>query len=238
MSGAVDAVDMKPATAVGYVRVSTGRQEDSIEAQGDVIQCWCVSEGVELLQTFSETISAGKPLAQRVGVLDAISAVERHKADHLIAVARDRLGRDAIEMAVIERMLVSAGAQLTTTDGASSATGPEGALIRTILDAVAQFERIQISVRTRRVIQHKRERGEKFTGHPPYGKRTEGQRFVYDAGEQKVIALVCLHRHQGKTWAAICAVLTASKFRPRGDRWHSTTVRRIWAAAKIDGEGA
>ncbi len=219
--------------AIGYVRVSTGRQGDSIEAQDGALRAWCSSKGIALVQMFSETISAGKSLGERLGVLDAVCAVGDHKAAYLVAVARDRFARDAVEMAVIERMVMRVGGQLTTTDGASTGTGPEGALIRSILDAVAQFERVQISVRTRRVMQHKRERGEKYTGKPPYGKRLDGNRFINDDYEQRVIARVCLARHAGLTWAAICALLTEDGYKPRGAKWHTNTLRRIWAVANV-----
>ncbi len=218
-------------TAIGYIRVSTGKQGDSIEAQEAAIRVWCTSKELEIIEMFSETISSGKPLAQRLGILDAIDAVDQHKAAHLVAVARDRLGRDAVEMAIIERMVTSGGGKISTTDGASSTSGPEGALIRSILDAVAQFERIQISVRTRRVLQHKRRQGEKYTSQPPYGYRCVGKRFVEDAYEMEIIALVCEWRSKAATWAAICGLLAARKYKPRGTRWHPTTVRRIWDAA-------
>ena len=219
------------ATAIGYIRVSTGKQGDSIEAQDDAIRVWCASKGLEILDMFSETISAGRPLGQRLGVLDAIDAVDEHKAAHLVAVARDRLGRDAVELAIIERMVTRGGGKISTTDGASSTGGPEGVLIRSILDAVAQFERIQISVRTRRVLQYKRRQGEKFTSQPPYGCRCVGNRFVDDPYEGQIIGLVCEWRLKGATWAAICGLLTKRQYKPRGSRWHPTTVRRIWDAA-------
>lgn len=221
-------------TAIGYVRVSTDKQELSPEAQRGTIKQWCAAQGIELLEVFTERISAAKPLTHRIALLDAVSAVSEHKAAHLVSVARDRLGRNTIDMAMIEKMVTEVGAKISTTDGASSADGPEGRMICQILDAVAQYERVQIGTRTRRVMRQKRARGEKFNSQAPFGMKIDGDRLVMNESEQATIARVVQLRKKGTSWRAICKTLTAEGYEPRGKKWHPTTVRRICDALEMN----
>lgn len=44
---------------IGYVRVSTSKQELSPKAQQDQIGQWCARQGYDLVETFEEKVSGG-----------------------------------------------------------------------------------------------------------------------------------------------------------------------------------
>lgn len=125
--------------------------------------------------------------------------------------------------ATIERMATKAGAQVVTADGVSSAATPEGALMRTLIDAFAQYERALIAARTAAALQAKRRKGQRV-GQVPYGfaLADDGVSLVELRAEQRVIARVHALRAKGVTIEGIAARLNAKRVPARGARWHRT----------------
>jgi DNA invertase Pin-like site-specific DNA recombinase len=75
----------------------------------------------------------------------------------LVAAKRDRLARDVVVAATIERLVQDAGARIVTADGVSAEATAEGQLMRTLLDAFAQYERARVPARTSRVMSSRSE---------------------------------------------------------------------------------
>lgn len=150
------------------------------------------------------------------------------KAGRLVAAKRDRLARDVVAAAMIERMVSRSGASVVTADGVSSADTPEGALMRTLIDAFAQYERALIAARTSAALQAKRRKGLRV-GQVPFGFRLghDGASLEADPDEQRVLARVHELRSAGETIDSIAAALNASSVPARGKRWHATTIRRL-----------
>jgi DNA invertase Pin-like site-specific DNA recombinase len=150
-----------PSIAVGYVRASTDRQELGPEAQRDELARWAERERVTLAAVHEDSVSGGAELEDRPGLLAAIDAAKRAGAGLLVVTRRDRLARDVAIAALIEREVARVGARVVTTDGVASGQGAAEIFQRSILDAVAQFERALIRERTRAALRAKRQRGER-----------------------------------------------------------------------------
>jgi DNA invertase Pin-like site-specific DNA recombinase len=93
----------------------------------------------------------------------------------------------------------------------------------------AELERAMIRERTRSAMSVKRSRGERISGHAPFGwDFGRGGRLVRNAREQKVIARVRQLRAQGLSYRGIAKRLDGERIRPkRGRRWVHTTVKSI-----------
>ena len=216
--------------AVGYIRTSTKKQEDSPEAQLAALEEWAGNNEVELRAVYQEQISSGVPLYERAKLLDAIEALK--PGEMLLSVARDRFARDGTKMVLIERLLGFAGAKVATLDGLGG-DGPDSVMLRGMKDVIAAWERTQAALRTRRVMHSKRLRGEKISRIPPYGYKHVGQRVVRHPGEQATIRVVVAWRNAGSSWAEICGRLNEGPGHPpRGTTWHIGSVRRIVKAAE------
>lgn len=62
---------------IGYVRVSTGDQSLSAEAQRHRIHEWCRMQGLELVAIYEDVgVSGGAKLENRPGILDALNALK------------------------------------------------------------------------------------------------------------------------------------------------------------------
>jgi len=142
----------------------------------------------------------------RSGLLKAIEELKAQGAGRLVVANRDRLGRDVVIAALIERLVERSGACVSAADGTSDATGPEGALLRGIVDLFASYERLIISSRTKAALGAKKARGER-TGGIPFGfaLSDDGKTLLPSEQEQAVLTFVRERRARGVTLRAIVA---------------------------------
>ena len=157
--------------AVGYLRVSTDEQAESragLEAQLHAITEHCRRHGMTLVATYTdEGISGAAQLDKRPGLLDAVNAVTR--GAQLLVAKRDRLARDVVACAVVERMVAKRGGRVVSVAGeGTDSDDATSILMRRIVDAFAEHERLVIAARTRAALQAKRRRGER-AGRLPLG---------------------------------------------------------------------
>ena len=108
-----------PAHAIAYIRVSTEQQADSglgLEAQQASIEATASRLGLELSRTFVDAGTSGSlAIEDRPVLLDAVAALRR--GDVLLVAKRDRLGRDVIAVAMIERLIAKRGARVVSAAG-------------------------------------------------------------------------------------------------------------------------
>ena len=214
---------------VGYIRVSTDEQHQGPRAQRDALEAWCTRTGAELVAVFEDRgVSGAAELDKRPGLLAAVDALEEHGAGVLLVAKRDRLARDVMLAAMIERMAERAGAVVSAADGAGEGPGPEALLLRRMVDAFAEYERAVIRARTRAALGAKRTRGERV-GAVPLGSRVaaDGVHLDADPGELEAIRIVRELRAAGLSIRKIADELEARGVPCRGKSWHPTTVARL-----------
>jgi len=228
--GAGPAEEAMKIVVVGYVRVSTDRQENGPDAQRAAIEAWCKAKGAELLAVHEDINSCGaSSLESRPGLSAALAALPRGAA--LLAAKRDRIGRDVVLVALVERLVERRGAQLLTCDGAGEGTSPEAGLMRRIIDSFGEYERLLIGSRTTAALALKRSRGER-TGTVAYGMRlcADGVHVEADQAEQSVLVRIRELRADGLSLRRAAQTLNDEGLRLRsGGRWSHHDVRRVLA---------
>lgn len=200
-----------PRTAVAYLRVSTDEQHLGPDAQRAAITAWATREGVSVVAWCCDAgVSGAAAIADRPELLAALAALREHGAGVLAVAKRDRLARDVMAAAMIDRMVVDAGARVVSAAGeGTDSDDPSAVLMRRMVDAFAEYERALIAARTRAALAVKRSRGE-ATSHAPFGFRAVDGVLVADEAEQAVIAQVRAARARGMTVRAICDELRAA----------------------------
>jgi DNA invertase Pin-like site-specific DNA recombinase len=224
-----------PKVAVAYVRVSTDDQALGPEAQREALSRWAAAQGVRIAATFDDLgVSGGAELHKRPGLVAALEALPEHNAGLLVVAKRDRLARDVVLAAMVERLAERAGARIVAADGTGNAEGPEGMLLRGLVDLFAQYERALIRSRTAAALAVKRARGERV-GEVPIGFAAplEGTKLAEHVAEQTAIGRIRELRASGASIRAIAATLNAEGVRARGARWHPTTVARVLDRAVV-----
>lgn len=216
-----------PKLVVGYVRASKEEQQLTRGAQRTELKRWCKDNDAELLEVVEDLgVSGAAPLDKRPGLLEALGMLRDEKAGVLLVARRDRLARDAFTAAMVDRLAQRNGARVVAVDLPNLA-GPEAALVATMMDAVAQYERALIAQRTCAALAEKRARGGKSNSTPPFGYRYRGAKVVRHPAEQRALEAIRRWHRQGKGPAKILELLERRKHRARGGRWHYTTVYRI-----------
>src|SRR2546426_77525 len=97
----------RASVALGYVRCSTDKQAESglgLEAQRTSITAVAARLKLPLGQVFEDAGKSGSlAIEDRPVLLEAVSALRR--GDVLLVAKRDRIGRDVIAVAMIERLI-------------------------------------------------------------------------------------------------------------------------------------
>ena len=196
-------------TAVAYLRVSTDRQELGPEAQRAAIEAWAAREGVTVAAWHVDAgVSGAAAIADRPELVAALASLTVHRAGVLVVAKRDRLARDVMAAAMLERMALDAGARIVSAAGeGTDSNDPSAVLMRTLVDAFAQYERAMIAARTKAALGAKRARGER-AGTVPYGFTSDAAgRLSPCPAERAIIAQVHALRAAGVTLRGIVAEL-------------------------------
>jgi len=202
-------------TAVAYLRVSTDDQKLGLDAQRALVTAWVGREGVTVAAWFTDELSGGLDLADRPALLAALAALRAERAGVLVVAKRDRLARDVVSAALVERAAAAAGARVQSASGEGNGDSPADAFLRTVVDGAAQYERALIRGRTKAALAALRARGQR-AGAVPYGFAADAAgKLSPDAGEGAVIAAVRDLRAAGTSLRGVVAELAS---RGRGGR--------------------
>lgn len=215
--------------AVAYIRASTEEQALSPEAQRAAIEQWARARGFTLASVHvDQGVRGATPLEACPGLVAAIEAVRATRAAVLVVAKRDRMARDVMKACMVEALLRREGARAVSAAGEGDGEGPADQLMRTIVDAFAQYERALIAARTKAGLAVKRGRGEFCGGDAPYGYVREGAQVVDGAlvggtlvavpVEQSVIARARELAAEGASLRSVAAQLAAEGHVSRSGR--------------------
>lgn len=165
-----------PQAAAIYRRVSTGKQDDSLELQERRTLDYAAFQRdrmtVDDSAVFSDPDTSGSiPLRERPGGKLLLAQLKKGDIKHLIIAKLDRLGRDTRDGIDTLEFLSRQGIILHIVDlGGETITtqGHMGRLMLSIMFAISEWERAEIRDRTQKQMnslfdQHK------LTGNVPYG---------------------------------------------------------------------
>jgi len=217
---------------VAYLRVSTDEQTESglgLAAQADQCRGFVERQGGSLVGPFAdEGVSGATGLDKRPNLLVAIA--ELSKGDALLVAKRDRLGRDPIAIAMIEAAVRRKGARVVSVAGeGTDSDSPTDVLMRRIVDAFAEYERLVIGARTKAALQAKIRRGERC-GTVRYGfdLGADCVTLIQNGAEQAVIRGIIENRELGASLREIASDLNRRGVPTRNGRpWRHTTIQRI-----------
>ncbi len=188
--------------AIGYVRVSTGAQAQdgvSLDAQESRIRAWCQAHEYELISFHSDAGASGGRADNRPGLQAALKTVCRARGA-LVVYSLSRLARSTMDAITIAERLDNCGADLVSLSERIDTTSAAGRMIFRMLAVLAEFERDQVSERTKAALSFKRDRGERIGG-VPYGYRiaADGVALEPNPTEQPAVELIVSLRKRGQT---------------------------------------
>jgi DNA invertase Pin-like site-specific DNA recombinase len=195
--------------AVAYIRVSKDEQKLGPEAQRSAIEAWAAREGVQVATWHvDQGVCSVTPIDERPALVAALGSLREHAAGVLVVAKRDRIARDVVLTAGVERAAAQSGAAVVSAAGEGNGDTPADAFMRTVIDGAAAYERGLIRARTKAALAAKAARGE-CVGQVPYGFRREGDRLVAIEDEQATILRARELAAEGCSQRAVAAVLAA-----------------------------
>ena len=221
---------------------------ESIETQMDLMHAWCDREQHRpILCCWDRHVSGGgdgdevnpaDELTHRTGLWLALDHLPEDAA--LVVLRRERLARSVYASEYIRRRLIANHASLLTVQGMNG-DQPHDKLVQHILDAVAEFDRRMIAVRTREAMRRHQASGRRMSaiaGRPfgqegsciPFGQRPDPCNpawLVYDETEQAILHDIIAWRTEGAKLREIARRLNQAGRFCRGKPWHHSQITRI-----------
>ena len=153
------------------------------------------------------------------------------KGGVLLAYRRDRLARNVYIAEVINRSLEKSGCRSEVADGDVQGDGPEAELLRTMVNAMAQYERKIIGIRTSDSMLHKQSQGKRMGRYAPYGfsiDPEDSKQIIPNVDEQNVIQEILQKSESGDSARGITKWLNEDRRKQcRGREWQLNTVLKI-----------
>ncbi len=182
-----------------------------------------------VLEVFVDAGISGSRADNRPGLQRAIVKACQAKAA-LVVYSLSRLARSTKDTIAIGERLSRSGADLVSLCEKIDTTSAAGKMIFRMLAVLAEFERDQISERTRMALAHKAMRGQRV-GTVPYGWELENGTSDLQtlASEQMTIAKIQELRNAGMSFRAIASQLTLDGIPTKNgsSRWCHTTIKSI-----------
>lgn len=165
-----------------YIRVSTDRQDNSLELQKSKCVTFCKSKGYDIVDIITdEDISGGSKIFNRPGGSRLKELIESKSINQLVCWKLDRLSRKVIDgLTFIEELnKKDIGISILDMKGETIDTNTAtGKFFLTIMLSLNEMERGIVSERTSSVLQNKKMNLEVYSKNAPYGFKKKGKKLV------------------------------------------------------------
>lgn len=219
--------------AVSYIRVSTDGQAEkgvSLENQAERIRSYCEYKGFGLVAEIKDAGVSGGLNKARPGFIELLDLVQNRGVDVIVLYSLERLSRDMLTLLALERLLHEYSVEIHTVDGLVDTSTPDGFMSFAMKAFLGEMERRQIKFRTRKALEHKRNRGE-VVGQVPYGYQRQGNDLMPDLQEQTVIREANRLYSEGLRLVDIAECLNSQEITTRqGKAWTPMQVKRLLTA--------
>lgn len=216
--------------AVIYARFSPRPNAEecmSIETQLERCRAYCQANGYAVIGEHEDRELSGKRADNRPGLAAAIDQAKRRRAV-LVVYALARLARNTRDAIAIAEELGRSGAQLASLNERLDTTNGIGRFFFTLVAALAELERAQVSERTSDAMRRHQANGKRVSAIPPYGWRSTPEQGLEPApDEHAIIERIVADKLAGKGPRTIARELTQAGVLCRGGEWQHTTVKRI-----------
>jgi len=142
-----------------YARVSTGKQDDSLDEQIRLIQEYCEHNNFEIYKVFSETASGAKEDRKEFNSLMHEVEMRTNSFDAIVVLKLDRFSRSLQSLVNSIEFLKDRKVDFISIRDNIETTTPAGKLMFHIFGALAEFERGLIRERTKIGIERAKREG-------------------------------------------------------------------------------
>lgn len=226
-------------TAIGYIRVSTRRQQDeglSLKSQLDLIKKYCEFNKLDFIGYRSDAIS-GKFIKNRPGALEVMDMLEHGQAKNVVVLRLERLFRNTRETLRYIDLFEQWGVGFHSITERLDTKSAIGRCFVTIIAAMNQMEREKTAERTAETLHYKKEQNHRLGRFHALGKQMSSiadpkdgkvRQLEDNPQELKGINLAKKLRKKGMSYGKISQELWNKGYKNRKDEpFHRVVVREM-----------
>lgn len=225
--------------AVGYCRVSTGKQDISLKVQEEQIRAMAVVKGWQLAEVVVDDAQFSGDL-DRPGMQRVLEMIRQREVQAVIIAKLDRLTRSTRDVIDLVELMNKKKVALVSLSESLDTKSAIGRFFLRMIASLGEFERETIGDRTRTAIGQMRKLGLPVGSKAPYGYRSpcrsnrdlplaEKLPLVVDKEEQALLQRILKLRDQDQlSLRKIAAALNREGIKTRsGSRWQHQYIDRL-----------
>ena len=210
---------------IGYIRVSTDKQENSVETQKEMLMSYSKIHGIDIDDYFIDFGISGKETTRRKNYNKLMDLVSGGKITTIITTSLSRWSRNTLDLLNSIDVLKKNDTDLVVIkENIPSLKTPMGMFFVEILGSVYSLERRLTSERTKDIITNKKKNGKVYS-RTPYGFDRDDDELVENSYEQKVLRKINRLRDKGNSYLSI------SRFLNRNN--HKTKMGKEWSKENV-----
>ncbi|XQY90688.1 recombinase family protein [Metabacillus sp. HB246100] len=215
-----------------YIRVSTDEQAKegySIRAQTERLKAYCVSQGWTVVDFFIDDGISAKDM-KRPELKRMLKHIEQDLVDCVLVYKLDRLTRSVIDLYKLLEVFDKHNCKFKSATEVYDTTSAMGRMFITIVAALAQWERENLSERVRMGMEQKAREGKWVMNLPPFGYDIdrENDTLIINEDEGKIVQKIYDLYLSGKGMLKIANELNLMNIKTKSERnWTNQKVAYI-----------
>tara|TARA_Y100001980_G_C14554438_1_gene341133 strand:- start:1710 stop:2420 length:711 start_codon:yes stop_codon:yes gene_type:complete len=196
---------------IGYIRVSTDSQDNSVITQKEMIENYSKLKGMEIDDYFVDFGISGKNTIKREKYLKLMEMVENGKIDTIVTTSLSRWSRNTLDLLKSVEVLKKHKVSFEVIKEQVSLNSPMGEFFVSILGSIYTLERQLTSERTKDVIKNKKMNGKVYS-RVPYGYDSKDGILIENPLEQRLLRKINTLRSKGESYNSISKFLNRNKY--------------------------
>ena len=196
---------------IGYIRVSTDSQDNSVITQKEMIENYSKLKGFEIDDYFIDFGISGKNTIKREKYLKLMEMVENGEVDTIITTSLSRWSRNTLDLLKSVEVLKKNKVSFEVIKEQVSLNSPMGEFFVSILGSIYTLERQLTSERTKDVINNKKMNGKVYS-RTPYGYESKDGMLIENPLEQRLLKKIKRLRTKGDSYNSISKFLNRNKY--------------------------